>query len=65
MPYDGYRAVLHEGERVLTAAENRGASAVPQINISGNQFTVREEADIDKIADALMQKILEARELMG
>ena len=65
VPYDGYRAVLHEGERVLTAAENRGASAVPQINISGNQFTVREEADIDKIADALMQKILEARELMG
>ena len=65
VPYDGYRAVLHEGERVLTAAENRGSSAVPQINISGNQFTVREEADIDKIADALMQKILEARELMG
>ena len=65
VPYDGYRAVLHEGERVLTAAENRGASAVPQINISGNQFTVREEADIDKIAVELMQKILEARGLMG
>lgn len=65
VPYDGYRAVLHEGERVLTAAENRSSSAVPQINISGNQFTVREEADIDRIADALVQKILEARELMG
>lgn len=65
VPYDGYRAVLHEGERVLTAAENRGSSAVPQINISGNQFTVREEADIDKIAVELMQKILEARGLMG
>ena len=23
MPYDGYRATLHLGERVLTAAENR------------------------------------------
>ncbi len=65
VPYDGYKAVLHEGERVLTAAENRSNSSAPQINISGNQFTVREEADIDKIADALIQKILEARELMG
>ena len=50
---------------MLTAAENRSNSSAPQINISGNQFTVREEADIDKIADALIQKILEARELMG
>lgn len=65
VPYDGYKAVLHEGERVLTAAENRSNSSAPQINISGNQFTVREEADIDKIAVELMQKILEARGLMG
>ena len=50
---------------MLTAAENRSGSAAPQVTISGNQFTVREEADIGRIAAELMQNILEARELMG
>ena len=27
VPYDGYRAVLHKGERVLTAEENKSYSA--------------------------------------
>lgn len=31
VPYDGYRAVLHKGERVLTAEENKAYSSDPGI----------------------------------
>lgn len=59
VPYDNYPALLHEGERVLTAAEaRRGGSAV--VNITGNQFTVREEADVDRIASAIASRVSDA-----
>ena len=32
VPYDGYQAVLHKGERVLTAEENRAYSQDPGID---------------------------------
>lgn len=35
------------------------------ISISGNYFTVREEADIDKITDALVRKLYKAKANMG
>ena len=61
VPYNGYNAVLHEGERVLTARENRNYKDTGNgVVISGNNFTVREEADIDKIARALLEKIEQA-----
>ena len=61
VPYNGYNAVLHEGERVLTASENRNYKGTGNgVVISGNNFTVREEADIDKIARALLEKIEQA-----
>ena len=64
VPYDEYPALLHEGERVLTAGEARaqdwGAGA-GGIVITGNHFEVREDADIDKIAQALYEKLLLAR----
>ena len=59
VPYNNYPALLHEGERVLTAAEaRRGGSAV--VNITGNQFTVREEADVDRIASAIASRVSDA-----
>jgi len=61
--YDGYRAVLHKGERVLTARENKeysegnGGRSASGVVITGNNFTVREDADIEKIAYSLAKLI--------
>ena len=59
VPYDGYVAELHKGERVLTAAEARGYGPEGGVNIEklADTIIVREEADIDRIATALHQKI--------
>ena len=64
VPYDGYLALLHQGEEVRTAAEARAGEAVGgglQITISGNEFHVREEADVDAVAEAIVEKIRLAR----
>ncbi|WP_423472999.1 phage tail protein [Lysinibacillus agricola] len=69
VPYDGYSARLHKGERVMTARENReysqggsgGNGGFGDINISMNGVTIREEADIRKIADQLVSGILQKR----
>lgn len=66
VPYDGYPAILHEGERVLTAAENRsGAGGGVTVQVSGNEFIVREDADIDAIARQLARRVREAQETYG
>ena len=55
---------LHDGERVLTRTEadryDKGQNA-QGINITVNGLTVREEADIDKIASVMVRKIKEAK----
>lgn len=64
VPYDNFPALLHEGERVLTASENReyGQNAAPVI--TGNTFVVREEADIQKIAGEIARQMKSAYELL-
>ena len=64
VPYDGYLALLHQGEEVRTAAEARAGEAGGgglQITITGNEFHVREEADVDAVAEAIVEKIRLAR----
>lgn len=63
VPYDGYQAILHQGERVLTASENRSKDRSPQVNITGNNFIIREEADIEKVASVIISKIDAAYDL--
>lgn len=58
VPFNGYRAELHQGERVLTSDENKSySSGKGGITITGNTFHVRQESDIDSIARALAQHI--------
>ncbi len=63
VPEDNFPALLHEGERVLTAREARAYNAAQAgggtsgivINVSG--LSVREEADVEKIAARLLEEI--------
>lgn len=64
VPYNDYITRLHEGERVLTAAENRAYSqGNGGVNVTVGSMTVREEADIDKIAAKLADEIEQRRRL--
>jgi len=61
IPYNGYVASMHKGERILSAQENReysqGGSGKGDVLITGNTFNVREEADIEKIAYKLAKYV--------
>ena len=66
VPYDEYPALLHEGERVLTASQARaqdagraGVSPI-QITITGNSFTGAPEEMADQLAEILARKIIQA-----
>ena len=47
-------------ERMIERQLEKEAPSTPTINISGNNFTVREEADIQRIAHEIVQQILQA-----
>ena len=59
VPYDDYPALLHQGERVLTASQARAqdagqAGGVPvQITVTGNSFTGTPEEMADQLAEQL------------
>ncbi|MBR2934912.1 MAG: tape measure protein [Oscillospiraceae bacterium] len=59
VPYDNYPALLHQGERVLTAQQAREADRGSGVSvvISGNEFHIREDADVDRVAEALLNKL--------
>ena len=68
VPYDGYSARLHKGERIMTARENKeysrgngGSGNSISIAKLADQIIVREDADINRITDAIVTKILERR----
>ena len=60
VPYDNFPALLHEGERVLTARETRAMDAAGSggVTIQVGQLSVREEADVDRVAEALYERLL-------
>lgn len=58
VPYDNFPALLHQGERVQTAVEarsDRGVAGGVQISMFGT--VIREDADIDRVASALLEKM--------
>ena len=65
VPYNNFPAVLHEGERVLTAREARnyergvGGSGGITINLFGT--VIREDADIERIGQAVLDRVIQAR----
>nr|DAM99143.1 MAG TPA: hypothetical protein [Caudoviricetes sp.] len=58
VPYDNFPALLHQGERVQTAVEARSERAgFSGIQISMYGTTIREDADVDRVAEALLRKV--------
>lgn len=62
VPYDEYPALLHEGERVLTASEAREqdaahGGAVYQISVTGNNFVGTGEEMADQLAEVIARKL--------
>lgn len=68
VPYDNFPALLHEGERVLTAsqarAEERGGPTV-QVTVTGNSFYGSDAAMEDRVAQKLAREVARAVQLGG
>jgi len=65
VPYDNYPALLHQGERVLTAQQvrqgERSAGGVT-VTITGNTFTGSSPSDAQSIAEQVASEV--ARKLL-
>ncbi|MEH7401580.1 hypothetical protein V7148_11375 [Gottfriedia acidiceleris] len=61
VPYNGYQATLHRGERVLTPEENdaynKGGKGGKGFNINVATMNIRQESDIKKVAYELAKLI--------
>lgn len=58
VPYDNFPTLLHQGERVQTAVEARSEkNGVGGVQIIMNGTVIREDADIDRVAQALLQRM--------
>lgn len=59
MPYDNYPALLHEGERVLTASEARAQerAAPVQLTVTGNNFVGAPEELADQLWAIIVRKL--------
>ena len=66
VPYDSYPALLHKGETVLPREEanNRRNGRGGGITIAklADQIIIREDADIDRITDGIVRKLISAGE---
>ncbi len=57
VPYDNFPALLHQGERVQTAAEARGEKSSAPFQIIMNGAVIREEADVTRVASELLAQM--------
>ena len=58
VPYDNFPALLHQGERVQTAVEARSeGNGFAGVQIVMNGVTIREDADVDRVARALLERL--------
>jgi len=56
VPYDGFPAVLHEGERVMTRAENAGqAGAATTIDMSGAVYNIGQGVSRSEVVTGVRQ----------
>lgn len=60
VPYDNFPALLHQGERVLTASQARQQDLKTPVQVNIAQMVVREEADINKVANILVSELAKA-----
>ena len=73
VPFDGYVAELHKGERIMTASENRAYSNPPRsygrnVSSGGNAFNITINGinkTTDQIMNELVARIKEAANTMG
>ena len=62
VPYDNFPALLHQGERVLTASQARqqDQGGGRSINIYMSGTVVREDADIERIGQKVLERVIQA-----
>lgn len=60
VPYDNYPALLHKGEEVVPSTKAGKGNGNITIAKLADQIIIREEADIDRIGEAIVRKLEEA-----